>query len=595
MPRTLLCVPILVQDEPTALADAARARDLGADLVEFRIDELFSGALDSHGHLDAREVNAVLRLVAASPLPCIVTCRSATEGGQYDGDDAARVALYERLGTAGQSRQLDAPPIGGVSGEHPPRYLDIELATYTRSANLRQKVNLAVDHPRQQRDVRTGLILSVHDFNGRPADLMRRITQLSLEDAASVAKVAFQARSVRDNLELFDLLAENAAGKPMIALAMGPFGLLSRVLAPKFNALLTFASLRKQSATAPGQPTVGELLDTYRFRSVCPRTRVFGIIGYPLEHSLSPAVHNAGFEALAPDTWDDSEIARCVNGVYVPLPVPEGYESFKASLSALIDHPRLDFWGCSVTLPHKQHLVRLARERLAASDDACQWSLDDLSSACGAANTLAITRDASGQPTNARVSNTDAPAAVACLAAAIGPVAGRSIAIIGAGGVSRAIAAGLMQAGATVAIINRTPDHAAAMADELGASPALTAAGGAIRAADHAALATDRFDAVVNATPLGMSGGPSPKGLPIDIQAFAAASPGAAVMDTVYRPLHTPLLLEAAAAGLRTIDGLDMFVRQAGLQFTAWTGSPAPLGLFTRICRENLTDDADHR
>jgi len=588
MHRTLICVPILVEDEPTALADTARARDMGADLVEFRIDELFSGSLDAHGNLDAREVNAVLRLVAASPLPCIVTCRSAAEGGHYDGDDAARVSLYERLGTAGQSRQLDAPSIGGVTDEHPPRYLDIELATYTRSANLRQKVNLAVDHPRQQRDVRTGLILSLHDFTGRLADLMRRVTHMSLEDAASVVKIAFHARSVRDNLELFDLLAENAAGKPMIALAMGPFGLLSRVLAPKFGAMLTFASLRRQSATAPGQPTLDDLLNTYRFRAICPRTRVLGIVGWPLEHSLSPTVHNAGLEALMPDTWDTSEIARCVDAVYVPLPVPDGYEPFKASLSALIDHRRLDFHGCSVTLPHKQNLVRLARERIDAGDDSCLWTIDEVSQACGAANTLVVTRSPDGQATHANVVNTDAPAAVASLTRAIGNLSGRWVAIIGAGGVARAVAAGLMQAGAHVTVINRTPDHAQAMATELGASEPLLRAGGTIKASAHDILATQRFEALINATPLGMSGGPDPKGVPIDVKAFAAASPEAAVMDTVYRPLQTPLLLQASQAGLKTIDGVDMFVRQAGLQFSAWTGSPAPLGLFDRVCREAL-------
>src|SRR5262245_59108972 len=112
---TLVCVPLMVHDLHAALADAQAAKDAGADLVEYRIDEFFSGSGDE------REEKAVVRLVSESPLPCIVTCRPVSEGGHYDGDDVARVSLFERLGTA-------AGP-----GEHPPRFIDVELATYSRS------------------------------------------------------------------------------------------------------------------------------------------------------------------------------------------------------------------------------------------------------------------------------------------------------------------------------------------------------------------------------------------------------------------------------------------------------------------------------
>src|SRR5678815_6101132 len=126
---SLVCVPIMVQDPASALADAAAARDAGADLVEFRIDEFFSGSGDE------QETKAVVRLVAESPLPCIVTCRVVSEGGAYEGDEMERVSLLERLGRS------------EGKGEHPPRYVDVELASYTRSANLRQKVDLAVGVP----------------------------------------------------------------------------------------------------------------------------------------------------------------------------------------------------------------------------------------------------------------------------------------------------------------------------------------------------------------------------------------------------------------------------------------------------------------
>lgn len=604
--HTLLCVPIMVQDEAPALADAQHARDAGADLVEFRIDEVFSGLVASPGgisgepSLDEHEVALILRLVALSPLPCIVTCRSASEGGHYDGDDMARVSLYELLGTVGGRA---AKSVIGEPGAyeriiaatklspaqlHPPKYLDIEHAAYSRSANLRQKVHLAIDHPQQSRDVRSGLILSMHDFKGRPADLLRRVADLQDQEAARLIKIAYMARSIRDNLELLDIAGEQAGGRPTIALGMGRFGLMSRVLAPKFGGFLTFAALRPQSATAPGQPTVRELLDVYRFREINARTRVYGLVGYPIEHSLSPLVHNAGFESISTDSSDDPGAPGRHDGVYLPLPVPPEYEHFKATLSALIEHPKLDFCGCSVTIPHKQHLVRFAQEMIAALDDL-PWEIDELSRACGAANTLTIERDRLGIAIRARVSNTDAPAATSVLSDALGgSVGGKRVALVGAGGVSRAIAAGLRSMGATVVIYNRTKANAERIADDLNAVESLRNMPGNLVAMELEAITKTCCDAVVNCTPVGMTGGPSPKESPVSIAELRQCSPDAVIMDTVYAPLRTPLLEQATLAGFRAVDGLGMFVRQAGLQFEQWTKAAAPLKLFERICREAL-------
>lgn len=574
--HTLVCVPIMVQDEPAALADAALARDCGADIVEFRIDEFFSGQTDAGGQIDQREIAAILRMVQHSPLPCIVTCRAASEGGHYDADDSARVSLYQHLGTS----------------NHPPQYLDIEFAAYSRSANLKQKVNLAIDHPHQRRDVRTGLILSSHDFAGRPRELLRRISAMQDEPAARLVKIAYAARSIRDNLELFDILSEHSgtgAGRPMIALAMGPFGLMSRVLAPKFGAFLTFASLKPQSTTAPGQPTLRDLLHIYNFRSISRRTRVLGVVGWPVEHSLSPLIHNAGFEALAPDTWERANADNAVahDAVYLPLPVPPEYEHFKATLSALIDHPQLDFAGCSVTLPHKQHLVRLARERMNPGEHET-WEVDALSDLSGSANTLVVDRDPRGSVLRCRVFNTDALAAASVLQQTLGsPASPRRIAIIGAGGVARAVAAGLLAHHHELVVFNRTPSSA----ERLVADITTRTPNARLSHAPFDALANSPFDALVNCTPVGMRSGPAPNDSPIDMNAFAAASPSAVVFDTVYTPLITPLLEHASLAGLRTIDGLEMFIRQAGHQFTLWTNHPPPLSLFRRVATEALTEN----
>jgi len=587
---TLLCVPIFVQDVVTALADAAVARDQSADLVEFRLDDFFTGAIGPNGE---REVADILRLVRESPLPCIITCRPAAgnEGGRYDGDEPARLALFQRLGTA------DRP------GEHPPRYLDIELATYTRSENIKQKINLAVLHDTHSRDLQTSLILSLHDFSGRPGDLLRKLAAMRAESGAAVHKVAYHARSLRDNLELIDILAER--DRPTIALAMGEFGLMSRVLAPKFGGFLTFASLRAASTTAPGQPTVRDLLDLYRFRSINPRTRVYGVIGFPVSQSLSPAIHNAGFESIGDAGWADLDVhgntiaGTNAGGVYLPLPIPPEYEHFKATLGALLDHPRLTFSGCSVTIPHKEHLVRFAREELAREGEGVQrdtvarprWIIDPSANDSGAANTLSIRRNPDGRIAACIISNTDGVAARQSLEEHLQPLTGACVGILGAGGAARSVACELLAAGASAVIFNRAPARAEALARDLSSRFAQR-----VPTASFDAVADHSCDALVNCTPVGMKGGPLPADSPLSATLLQGCATRAAargrrliVMDTVYNPVETPLLRVARQANLICIDGLEMFVRQAAVQFHGWTNLPAPVSVFHRVARELLS------
>lgn len=545
---TLLCVPILVPGFQKAITDAQEARLLGAELVEFRVDHVF------HGEDDAEGAALVQRLVNESPLPCIVTCRPTFEGGDYDGDDASRISLYESLGCA------SAP-------DHPPRYIDVELQTLQRSANLKQKVHLAVDHPAQLRDLATSLILSHHDFNGRPASLHKALSEMRMEPAAKVLKIAYRARSLRDNIELFEMLLER--DRPMIALAMGEFGLMSRVLAPKFGGFLTFASLRDTSTTAPGQPTVRELVDLYRFRSINSSTAVYGVIGWPVAHSRSPQLHNAGFEAVGH------------NGVYLPLPIPAEWEHFKATLASLLDFPPLSFRGASVTIPHKEHLLRFARE-----DTSRKWIIDPLAERAGAANTLVVRNDGS-----CAALNTDIPAVVLPLRQSLGNLTGMRVGIVGAGGVARAAAVGLLDAGANVVIHNRTSERAQTLVEELRRS---TGAGSdRLATAPLSSLATSGTHALVNATPVGMTGGPEPEGTPIPndiLRQLAAASERspAVVMDTVYTPRETPLIKQSRVLGVTAITGDEMFLHQAAAQFEAWTGSRAPVTLFRRVLDETL-------
>jgi 3-dehydroquinate dehydratase/shikimate dehydrogenase len=537
---TLIAVPIMVRaaDEAgMALHRAQAAAKAGARLIEWRIDALAE---------EADSLASIRRLAAESLLPCIVTCRLAKEGGEYHGDEQTRISLFEALATEPQG----------------PRYLDVELAAFKSSANLRQKVLLAVDHDQQPRDVKTSLILSTHDFRGRPADLLQRIEAMVAEPACAAMKIAWQARSLRDNLEAFDLLRERR--KPMIALCMGNFGLMSRVLAPKFGGFLTFASDQPTTVTAPGQPTIDELRGLYRFERIGHETKVYGVIGWPVEQSRSPHLHNAGFDAVGHD------------GVYLPLPIPGGpteHEHFKATVGALIDHGGLDFRGASVTIPHKENLLRFAKER--------GGKVDALSDRIGAANTLVVNDDRSIE-----CLNTDCPAAVDALYAGMGinqeQLSTKRVALLGAGGAARAVAVGLLDAGATVVVFNRNRERAERLVRSLSGREAASG-GGKIVAGEPEELACGCFHVFINCTPLGMAGGPAPDESPLPPEVKLDDS--VTVMDTVYNPARTPLIQEAESRGARVIPGMEMFVRQAALQFERWTGKAAPGELFARMMR----------
>lgn len=535
---TLLCVPIMVLNPDEALDDALLARARGAEIVEYRVDGLFKGRDDQ------ADVRAIESLVADSPLPCIITCRPAWEGGEYEGDEDARMALFEHL----------------CGLDRPPNYIDIELAALERTPGAHARISRMFP---PGSDRAPALILSVHDFDHRPGDLFKKLSALRSADAARVHKVAWRARSLRDNLELFELLRER--DRPTIALGMGEFGLMSRVLAPKFGALLTFAALRTESATAPGQPTIDELLNLYRLRAIDRETRVFGVVGWPVAHSRSPHVHNAAFEAIEE------------NAVYLPMPVPGsggGWEHFKATLGALLDDARLDFSGCSVTIPHKEHLFRFARE-----DQSRDWLIDPIAQRIGAANTLVISREHRHS-----VHNTDAEGILAPLRARLGALQGRRVAILGAGGVARAGAVALADAGATVLIHTRTRPRGEALVAHVNELQGPHEGKASLAGPDD----LRSCEVIINATPVGMTGAEDSASSPVAEEILSSLHETTIVFDTVYTPAITPLLRAASERGLTTIGGGEMFIAQAALQFRLWTGRDAPIALMARVLEETL-------
>ena len=460
------------------------------------------------------EPHLVRQLAEACILPAIITCRPRWEGGESPLSDDKRLLL------------LDAACHGKV------RYIDVELETARRGSDL------PVGRP---------LICSFHDFEGRPDRLHNVILEMS-QRPGSISKIAWKARSIRDCIEAFELVSNKAT--PTIALCMGEAGMATRILAKKFGAPITFAALDNQAATAPGQLTIEQMKRLYRWDAIDAETRVYGVVASPVSHSLSPAIHNAAFAAAGHD------------GVYLPLLVEGSYEAFKAFMECFLAMPALHLSGLSITIPHKENALKYLQEKGA--------TIEPLAESIGAVNTIVITN--AGQLFG---HNTDYAAIVDAITSALGidsaRLAGKSAAIIGAGGTGRTAVAALTHFGVKVTIYNRNLERAQNLAKEFSAA-----------ALPLEALAAARCDLYLNTTSLGMS--PSIHSSPFDIS-MPNLGPQNLVFDAVYNPLQTRLLTQASAAGAQTVSGVEMFIRQAARQFELWTGLPAP----TRVMRDVVT------
>jgi shikimate dehydrogenase len=259
-------------------------------------------------------------------------------------------------------------------------------------------------------------------------------------------------------------------------------------------------------------------------------TTLAAVIGFPVRHSLSPAMHNAAFAELGLD-W-----------VYLACEVAPG-----SVPAALAGARALGFGGLSVTIPHKAAVLDAVDEASAAAR------------AVGAVNTVVVREG------RLHGENTDGPGFLASLTDEGFDPAGRVCAVVGAGGAARAVVHALAGAGAAeVVVVNRTEARA-------GSAAALAGASGRV------GLAADvgRADLVVNATPLGLAGGDATE-LPLDPELLG---PGQLVVDLVPNPAVTPLMRAARARGARVAGGLGMLVHQGALAFELWTGRPAPLGV----------------
>lgn len=447
----------------------------------------------------------------------VVTYRHPLEGGKRPGvSDAERLSYLQAAANRGA------------------KYIDIEART-----------------PREGFDKRNSkLILSYHDFEKVPhiSTLRDTIWEPMFDlPGVDVVKIALMPLSMADTYHVKSLLniSGSCDGPSTLVLCMGEYGLWTRVLAGVFGAPFTFARGEGAPGTAPGQLTWRELEELYRFREIGPNTPIYGVIGNPIGHSLSPLMHNAALKHLGEP------------GVYLPFKVDGDPVEFMHAFGEILS-------GVSVTIPHKE-----------AIQEFCD-AVEPAAQKIGAINTLSPIAKKDHENESLTIgwlgSNTDAPASADSLESALGSLDGKHVLVIGAGGAARAVAVGVMERGARVSVLNRTRERAETLARETGAT--------AVSFDDLDAL---HIDAIVNTTPLGMY--PKVDASPLMENQIPK---GGLVFDTVYNPLRTKLLDLAAKRGCKTVEGVTMFIRQGVRQFQLWTDKRAPVDVMERVVLEAL-------
>ena len=473
-----------------------------ADVAELRVD-----------CLDPDECLAIRRFPQLAGLPTILTIRRDVDGGYFSGGEGARIKLFARgLAYAETNTRLNFA------------YVDIEDD---------------LDVPSLEEAARTfgtRIIRSYHNIQGVGNDLSATLKSMK-RVGDDILKVAVAANSTADVLKLFHACGENA-NMDKIFICMGHCGGFTRILAERFGSFLSYTSAFSESGgpVDPGQLDIQELAELYRFRKISKKTKVYGVVGFPLKSSVSPWFFNTIFNLEDTDA------------VYVPFPADS-----IADIIELAD--KLEVQGLSVTVPYKEAVLPYL----------AQWST--LVQSIGACN--AISRIPGGWFGE----NTDAPSFSESLLEFLGRknLKRQKITIIGAGGIARAVASEIYRLGGKALVLNRSIHRARAIAS------LYNFLWGGLDA-QGIKMMNKYSDIIVQASSAGMEG--SDTADPLEIYSFTGKE---AVMDLIYKPEVTPFLKRAAAAGCKTMNGYDMVIRQACLQYSRFMGREFPQQHLSRI------------
>jgi 3-dehydroquinate dehydratase / shikimate dehydrogenase len=488
LPR--VCVAVIGSDADEIIQKAEPlARD--NSFLEFRLDYISKPAL---------ALGKIKRFLESHHGTVVTaTCRRATSGGKFRGSIASQLDVLGKAAAAGC------------------QLVDVELQTATKCKSEQL----------QKLRSRAGLILSFHDFRGTKK--LDETLEKMQAFPADYYKVVSTATTLSDNVEMIKFLGREGDRHSIVSMCMGEQGIISRVLGVRAGSVFTYASASAGEETAPGQVTAQELRNVYRIDQVDAATRVYGVVGDPIAHSLSPAVMNAAFRR------------ENVNAVFLALHA----KTLKDLLTCVRQIP---IHGISVTMPYKEAI-------LSHLDNT-----DAHTTKIGACNTVVRAQDG-----KLYGFNTDTAGIIRPLERRLNTLEGARILVIGAGGAARAAVFALKERGSEVYILNRSAAPAKKLAHQARA-----------RIAKRAGLKKLAFDVIINATPLGMG---NSRETPLQEKEINARY----VFDMVYDPPETRLLKLAKERGAQVIPGIEMFVHQAARQFEIWTGKPAPWDEMFRV------------
>ncbi len=498
LPR--VCVAVIGSD-PTEMADKAESLVRDNPFLEFRLDYLSKPGL---------ALPRIKRFADSHPGTVIIaTCRRVPNGGKFRGSIGSQLDILSKAAAAGC------------------QLVDLELQTASKCK------------PEKLQKLRgkTALILSFHDFRGTRK--LEETLEKMLAYPADFYKVVSTATMLSDNVTMIKFLASEGDKHSLIGMCMGEQGIISRVLGVRAGSLFTFASVSAGEETAPGQVTAQELRSVYRIEQVDAATRVYGVVGDPIAHSLSPAIMNAAFRR------------ENVNAVFLALHA----KTLKDLLTCVREIP---IHGISVTMPYKEAILNYLD------------NTDSHTSKIGACNTVVRAQDG-----KLYGFNTDAAGVVRPLERRLNSLEGARILVLGAGGAARAAVFGLKERGSEVYILNRSLAPAKKLAHQARAR--------LVKRQDLKKLA---FDVIINATPVGMG---NTRESPLQEKEINARY----VFDMVYDPAETRLLKMARERGAQVIPGIEMFVHQAARQFEIWTGKPAPWDEMLRVVLLTLQERAN--
>jgi 3-dehydroquinate dehydratase/shikimate dehydrogenase len=494
-----ICIAIQAPT-PAEMFSRAAAALKDSRFLEFRLDSLAS---------PSSALPRLKKFLAEHKCTSIATCRRKPNSGSFTGSLDEELSILLKAARAGS--QLIDLEIESAEEASPTQFEKFRAALHKTGAQL---------------------IVSFHDFSRTRA--IDKAANRIASFAPDFVKVVSTAQRLSDNLAILRLVEDRSASSRILGIAMGEEGLVSRVLGPRAGGAFTFASSGTGIETAPGQVTAGTMRALYHAHKLNSETRIFGVAGNPIAHSLSPLMHNTAFRREG------------VNAVLLPLKTRTAQDLLTLML-------QLPMAGAAVTMPFKQEVM----PHLAG--------MDSLVARIGACNTLRV-----GGDLKLYGYNTDVAGVVRPLERRL-RLKGSRVAILGAGGAARAAVFGLVDQGAEVFVINRTHENAVALARTARA-----------KALKHEKFAKQHFDAIINSTPCGMKDSKQP--LPIAENELNTNL----VFDMVYNPLETPLLRLAKSRGLITISGLEMFIQQGARQFEIWTGKIPPEEEMRRVVEREL-------